>query len=267
MNKIETFKYLLLFIYSSMIEDILVKIGLTQQEARTYLALLELQESKTGELCRHTKIASSNIYNILDSLIKKGLVSYKIKNNVKIFMPSNPETLNELFLNKQKKLDEERKDVLKLISELKKKDLKEESYSNYKYYEGFTGIKAMWNEFIVIKEPSKFILKAYTGKRENYERLIGFYNEIHRIRLKKKIRVQTIFPLEDREHGLKRRKLPSTEVKFMQMETFSGWGVFGENLYLMYITEKTPRAFLIKDIVFAKTFEQVFDQLWKIAKR
>ncbi|MBI4145849.1 hypothetical protein HY489_00770, partial [Candidatus Woesearchaeota archaeon] len=59
-------------------QEILAKIGLTVQESRVYLALLTLQEAKTGVLCKETKIASSNIYKILDKLLEKGLISYKI---------------------------------------------------------------------------------------------------------------------------------------------------------------------------------------------
>ena len=76
------------------IEEILSKVGLTGQEARAYLALLELQQAQTGPLCKFTKIASSNIYAILDSLMQKGLVSYRVQNNIKVFMPAPPDTLN-----------------------------------------------------------------------------------------------------------------------------------------------------------------------------
>ena len=37
--------------------------------------------------------------------------------------------------------------------------------------------------------------------------------------------------------------------------------------FLQYTTGKVPRGFLIKDEKFAKTFEQVFDNLWEIAKK
>jgi len=35
---------------------------------------------------------------------------------------------------------------------------------------------------------------------------------------------------------------------------------------LEYITGKIPRAFLIKDEKFAKFHQEIFDNLWKIAK-
>lgn len=250
------------------IEEMMGKIGVVKQETRVYLALLELQESRTGKLCNYSNVPSSKIYKILDSLIKKGLVNYKVKNNIRIFIPSSPEILSELFKEKQKKLEEERKVVLNLISQLKKKEakeVKEEPYSNYKYYESFMGIKSMWNELISKGEGD--IIKVYTGKRESYERLLGFYDELHKIRLKKKIKSRIIFPMQDRKQGLKRKKLPLTEVRYMKLNNLSEWGVFGDFLFLMYITKKIPRAFLIKDLTFFQTFEQVFDQIWKIAKK
>lgn len=246
------------------IEDILGKIGLTKQESRVYLGLLELQEAKTGKLCKHTKIASSNIYKILDFLMKKGLVSYRIQNNIKIFMPSSPEVLNDLFLEKQNKLDEERKEVNDLISSLKVKKPKKEPYSNYKYFEGLTGIKSMWHE-INYSMNKDDIMRVYTGKRKSYETMVGFLNEHHNLRVKKKVKALMIFPKEDIELANKRKK-QDAKVQFMNLKNDAEWGVWKDIFYLYHFPKKSPRGFLIKDEVFASTFKQVFDQLWKEAK-
>jgi len=245
----------------SQITNILTKIGLTKQESKVYLSLLELQEAQTGALCKHTNIASSNIYQILDSLAKKGLVSYRMQNNIKVFMPSPPETLNELFLEKQKKLDKERKQITELISNLKKTEIKKEPYSHYKYYEGMLGIKSMWHEInsTMTKEST---LKIHTAKKESYRRLVGFYNIHHDIRKRKKINEQLIFPVEDKELA-KKRKNKYTEIKFTNLKNDAEWGIINNMLFMQYITDKKPRGFLIKDKTFAKTFEYAFDQLWK----
>jgi sugar-specific transcriptional regulator TrmB len=79
------------------IEKILVKIGLTSQESKVYLALLTLQEAKTGVLCKETGIASSNIYTILDKLLEKGLASYRVHNNIKKFSISPSRNFNLPF--------------------------------------------------------------------------------------------------------------------------------------------------------------------------
>ena len=168
------------------IEEILAKVGLTAQESRTYLALLRLKETQTGNLCKETGIASSNIYKVLDGLIKKGLVSYRVRNNVKVFLPSAPEVLNELFIERERKLGEERKEIYEVIKNLKKPEQETESYANYRYFEGIPGVKAMWYEitnYLSIIDKSE-VIKVYIQKKKAYEHLVGFYDEFHKVRKK-----------------------------------------------------------------------------------
>jgi sugar-specific transcriptional regulator TrmB len=249
-------------------EEILARIGLSIPESKAYLGLLELKEAKTGELCKKTGIASSNIYPILNSLISKGLVSYRMRNNVKIFMPAPPETLNEVFIEQQKKLEQERKDFLELVEELKEKKPTEEPYSNYKYYEGLTGIKALWLEmadYLATLEKGA-LTRVYTGKKDIYEKLAGFYDEFHKIRLKLKGGYKIIFPFEDKATGEKRKRQHS-EVKYTELKNEAEWGVIGDKFFIQTLTGKTLSAFLITDAKMAETFRQVFDQVWKIAKK
>jgi len=248
-------------------EEILSKVGLNGQEARVYLALLKLQESQTGDLCKETNIASSHIYKILASLTKRGLVNYRVQNNTKIFMPAPPETLNELFLEKENKLKQERSEIKELVANLKK-EKPEESYSKYKYYEGFVNVKSMWHEInsILSVLDKNTIIKIHTAQKGAYERLVGFYNEYHKLRNKLKIKEQMIFPPHEKELAKKREKQLS-DVKFMDLKNDAEWGIIGDKFFMQYITGETPRGFLIQDEKFAKTFEQVFDNLWKIAKK
>ena len=251
------------------VEEILAKVGLTAQESRTYLGLLRLKESQTGELCRFTGIASSNIYKVLDGLVKKGLVSYRLRNNVKIFMASSPDVLNELFIEREKRLDEERKEVGELIKNLKKPENDTESSTNYKYFEDITGVKAMWFELTnYLGEMDSDVTKVYTQNKEAYDNLVGFYGEFHKRRGKLKGRYQMILPGGDKELGKKRMKeSKEIDVRYANLKNEAGWGVIGEKLYIQTMTGKLPVAFLISDKKIAKTFEQVFDGAWKVAKK
>ncbi|MBD3354371.1 hypothetical protein GF361_00120 [Candidatus Woesearchaeota archaeon] len=245
-----------------MIQETLKKVGLTAQESRVYLKLLTLQEARTGLLCKETNIASSNIYKILDSLRKKGLVSYRLQNNIKVFMPSPPEALNELFIKKQKRLEQERKEVTEAISKLKTQKISSPPESNYKYHEGISGIKAMWHEINETMDNSA-VMKIYTGKQSSFQRLIGFFKLHHRLRKKKKVQEQMIFPKEAKKLGEK-RKDKLTKIKYRQLNNQVEWGVWKDIFYIHdYPVKKAPRGFLIKDKEIAKTFEQVFDQLWE----
>ena len=57
----------------------LLKVGLTDGESKVYLALSQLGSSTVGPIVKKSGIAYSNIYDVLDRLTKKGIVSFVIK--------------------------------------------------------------------------------------------------------------------------------------------------------------------------------------------
>ena len=82
--------------------EALRKAGLTEGESRVYLALLKLGPTTTGPLIGLSDVTKSFIYRILDKLIKKGLVSYVIKEKTKYFQAAPPTTLLD-YMNKRKR--------------------------------------------------------------------------------------------------------------------------------------------------------------------
>ena len=82
----------------------------------------------------------SAVYFCLDSLIKKGLVGYIVKNNRKYFEANKPESLSDLINEKRRELEKQEVELNKYIPFLfeKKKFLKNEQEA--KIYEGWKGI-------------------------------------------------------------------------------------------------------------------------------
>tara|TARA_Y100000310_G_scaffold200877_1_gene200952 strand:+ start:8351 stop:9115 length:765 start_codon:yes stop_codon:yes gene_type:complete len=246
----------------------LEKIGLTKPEARVYLALIELKESQIGSICKKSKIASSNIYPIFDSLIKNGFATYRIQNNVKVFMPSNPEIIKNRFIEKQKEIAEQGIEIENLVNSLKDIHAEKESLSKYKYFEGISGVHSIW---VGLKEELKNLPKnetilMYTGIKKAYESMLGLYEDFHKVRVKNGIKYKIIYPVEESEVAKKRKK-QLAEVRFAKLENEAEWGIIGNKFFIQYITKKVPRGFLIEDEVFASTFRQVFNQVWKLAKK
>ena len=90
-------------------KDKLQELGLTEREAEAYLALFNFDETTATELAKITKEHRTNIYDSLNGLIKKGLIAYNIKNNVKHYFVSNPEKLLDYIIANRlykKKLEE-----------------------------------------------------------------------------------------------------------------------------------------------------------------
>lgn len=246
------------------IEKLLQEIGLTKQETRCYLALHNLKEAKTGELSKKARIATSNLYPILDSLIKKGLVSYKIINNIRIFMPSPAESFNELIEKKQKELNESKEQVQKAILELQTGEEVSDKFSDYKFFIGIAGIKSMWLEILDYMKNQKQtrILKIYSSNKTSSENLIGFYNEFHKERKRLGHEYKIIMSHELEKHGNKRRK-EGAKVKFTTINNEATFGVFEELYFITHNIGEIPQAFLIKNKKIANSFEEIFEKIWR----
>ena len=73
--------------------EILTEIGLTKSEIKVYLAMLKLGQTTSGKIVDEAKITRSKIYDILERLKNKGLVSFITKDSTKYFSATNPNNL------------------------------------------------------------------------------------------------------------------------------------------------------------------------------
>ena len=73
--------------------NILKEIGLSESEKKVYLTLLELGDSTRGDIVNKSGVTGSKVYELLEKLQEKGLVSIYIKEKVKHFKPTNPKQL------------------------------------------------------------------------------------------------------------------------------------------------------------------------------
>lgn len=245
-------------------KKVLKEVGLTEQEARAYKSLLHLGSSKATDLSKEANITTSNIYGVLEKLGEKGLVNFQVKNKVKTYFASHPRVLKELLSEKRNQIRKQEANVESLIETFEAYQRKPKSKSNYKYFEGVKGVKAMWHELNNIMD-SDHEFTVFACKPGSYERFVGFYDEHHKKREEKGVFERIIIPDEDKELGEKRRN-DVTDFRYLKLENEAEWGVTKDYLYIIYIVTDTPRSFLIKDRVIADTYHHVFDIAWKSAK-
>jgi sugar-specific transcriptional regulator TrmB len=243
----------------------LMSAGLTEKEAIAYLDLLTYGDSKTGKICERTMIPSSYIYGILNSLIGKGLVNFKLVNNIKVFRASDPEALAYLFEEKEKHMERERKELLKSISNIKAIPPALPSLTDFKYFEGIRGVKSLYSEIINSwkKGDEYFIASA---PWESFKKLEAFFVDVvHRKRVRDKVRLKIIINKNSERWGLKRKRMPLTEVRYLDIDTKTEYGVLNDYFFLVTYAAK-PYGLLIKDRNFADTYRVFFDQLWMQAR-
>ena len=78
--------------------------GLTEIEISVYFALLEKGPSPTGIIIRKTGLHKATVYQTLERLEEKGVVSYIIQDNRHVFQAEDPTILLEQLKEREENL-------------------------------------------------------------------------------------------------------------------------------------------------------------------
>jgi sugar-specific transcriptional regulator TrmB len=119
-------------------------IGLTLNEAKIYYAILKQNPATIEQITKETKVHRRNIYDVLDRLLDKGLVSKVFKNESSQYIPVNPVKLSEVLSQKQNRFDKFLPELIKVFEAQK---IEETAY----IYKGIQGFKNYLNEILKSK--------------------------------------------------------------------------------------------------------------------
>jgi len=247
-----------------MDKETLIKLGLSNREAEAYYSLLQVEETLASKLSEKTQESRTNTYDTLNSLIKKGLVSYVIKNNRKYFMATNPKKLLDWIEMKKEEAEKEEKIVQKMIPELMKLRLPKEKKVTVEVYEGIEGIRTMLNETVQSCKETKTELLIFGAISGHLRELDPIYHERYfRERQKYKIKTRYIFI-----EGEKYPKAPYSDYRFLpkHYKSFAATAIHGDEVSFWLLT-KPAVVILVKNSEFAETYRNNFEALWKLAKR
>jgi HTH-type transcriptional regulator, sugar sensing transcriptional regulator len=80
-----------------MNKQLFYSLGLTKNETKVYLTLMDLGAAQAGQITEKSGIHRRNVYDSLSRLMEKGLVSFVTVNNKKIFSPVNPKRFLDII--------------------------------------------------------------------------------------------------------------------------------------------------------------------------
>lgn len=130
-----------------MFESFLEEIGLSEKEAKIYLALLQVDSSTIHDIAEKTDINRTTVYPVLESLEKKGLVSEVQVGKKVSYVAAPPERL-ETYVERQKILFEEKaKRLVDVIPQIKSMEREQGERPIVKYFEGRDGAISAHEEF------------------------------------------------------------------------------------------------------------------------
>jgi HTH-type transcriptional regulator, sugar sensing transcriptional regulator len=245
----------------------LQNIGLTDGEIRVYLALLKLGPSTSGPIVDKSRVSSSKIYNILERLIQKGIVSYVIKEKTRYYQAEDPIKIKDYVNKKEKELQEQKKEIDKLIPELQLSQKLEKTKNEVQIYKGFRGIQAI-TDHIYLRLGKGDIWYNIGVPSYQDEKYHSYWYEDHLKRMKHGIKCQMLFNAKTPREVLKNRNhYKDCDARYMpiQVETPS-WILIYKDVTVIILPGDEPMAIEIINNQIADSFKQYFDAFWKISK-
>lgn len=236
------------------IQDALKRIGLSETEAKIYIALLKKKESTAVQLSKETEVHRRTIYDNLNILLRKGIINSKIKNGVKNFQATNPESL-KIFL-------EEKNEILNdVLPNLKKLYDSEEESPNINVFVGIEGTKALVeeaaksNNSILWVGGGLFFFKALKFSRKFIEQKAG--------KMKMKAIQPDIPEIRDLMRIIRKDNIRVLPKSFISRV---GYMIYGNVVLIGIIQENEITTIQIIDEDTAKAFTNYFNVMWDMAK-
>ncbi len=241
----------------------LTRIGLSENESKVYMALLDNGALPVGRIHEETGIDRRNIYDVLNKLISKGLVTFAVENKKRIFQSTSPKRIM-LFLEDQKQaINEKKKVAKKMLSRLERKFESRTSSVEAEIYRGYEGIKTIWEDTLNYKEAMMIGAGGF-----GHDRMPRYWISFNRKRIKRGIRWKELVIERMRNHPMLKEKF--IESKFLPKELTGPpnviW-IYGNKVTNILWLETTPIAFVVNDKQIAESYRRYFNFLWnKVAK-
>jgi sugar-specific transcriptional regulator TrmB len=155
-----------------MHEDVLMRLGLSQEESWVYLALLEGGPQGAGDLLdRKIPMKRGLLYKVLDRLIERGLVTEQKGKGKAQFVPQPPDMLMALMEERESEIRHSRETLSAALPQLKSKYNLSTERPIVRYFEGVEGLRKMYEDKIT--SGAKELWFVRTARSELYKETFG----------------------------------------------------------------------------------------------
>jgi sugar-specific transcriptional regulator TrmB len=236
----------------SALEDL----GLSMNESKVYLTLLELGDSGAGKIAQKSKIHRTNVYDALQKLVEKGLVFYFTKNDTKTYQAADPEHLSNLIQQKERRLNS----IMPKLNLLK--DLSESQRRSVTIAEGMVAVRnsmlghLKWNEPIyTIGSPA--VAAALS---------MPFLTQFHKKRIEQGVPMIHIYNMDSLERArvMNQMKLTQARVLPKEFNSLISTGICGEEVTFR-IWGDNAIVIKIKCKELAEAYLSYHKMLWEIS--
>jgi len=252
-----------------MIKKILKNLNFSEKEIEIYLAMIKIDQATATLIARESGVKRTTVYDALELLMSKGLVSKIKKSNKSYFYALPPDKLiNYLERRKQEynqKIDLQKEKIKKIMPELiSMQNLKSKSRPKVQFFEGTAGIKEAYND--TIKYPNQVMLsffpkKVISGVDDEY-----FIKEYVPLRVKNNIWMKALAPdTKEMKNTYPQDPKSLRTVRFMPADKLNfeiDLSLYGKNKILLAgFNEKI--AIIIESKEIYTSLKSIFEIMWE----
>jgi predicted transcriptional regulator len=260
-----------------MLKEDLNKLGLTDGEAKVYLSLLKLGSTKVGALVNDSSISYSKVYDVLQRLSLKGLVSQIIIKNIKHFNAVEPYQLYEYIKRKEEELNTQKGIIDKVIPQLAEfaKDNRDKKKSSAEVFVGDYGLRTAYEILFsnIIRRSKKNdglykeeVLRYFYPHAGYHEIATPFYSRLYQFQKSKKIKHKGIATIAFKNSRQYKEEVPrDVNMRFVNFPLPGTMDIFGDKVLIISWNNIATGILIISEEI-AEHFKSYFDRIWVIAK-
>ena len=259
---------------------VLEKFGLTQNEAKVYLAALQVKESSPYTLSKATGIPRTTVYEIVASLSLKGLVELEkndglMKQQTKL-RAKEPSVLRHIVHTRQRDLAGLDVDIVSILPRLKKGYVEPVGDADFQFYPGIDGARQVYLGSFAKVDAQVFVWDNMTSMDAFGTKIINqdVDEETKRTR-QSHFRRKELFVLSDwtrhvltYQYGRNKDYLEARELRYLDqpgLKIKQPITIVGDYIRMVSTEEGEAWGLIIHSQTLSQTFRSLFQVTWQVS--
>lgn len=250
--------------YSKVFEQL----GFAPSETKVYVALLELDTASVLQIAKKSGINRTSCYDVLEHLMKRGLIS-RFKKKKKIYFSAGDPRRLLSYLDREKEelekqINQKKEQIKQVLPELSSLIRPQSTKPKVSFYEGEKGMREAYEDTLTAKGG----ILAFANVQTMHEGLPHFFPEYYTRRTQARIPIKAIIP--NNTASIERAKKDNEEMRESiivdeQILSFSPEvNIYNNKMLIASWTEKM--AIIIESKELADLQRQTYVLLWKLLK-
>lgn len=236
------------------LENLFKELGINDEQAKVYLAALELGQANMNELAQKACLKRTSVYNYVEELIKMKLMASGKKRKRTVYSAIHPNMLVEIEKARLAELHRTLPELLAIYNKSKTKP-------TVTFYEGVEGIKEVLQDMLKEKQT----VSAFSDFKHMAAVFGDYYFDVFPPeRARRRIISRNIVPDTPKARELAKKDARYLrETKFLQVPDLkTEINIYGNKVALNSYQSNTPFGVIIEDQNIAETLRTVWQELW-----